>query len=394
MIHAELGDYAYELYEKKPGELDGFFARGGFDGLNVTIPYKRDVLKYCAVLSEAARDAGSVNTITRLADGSLRGDTTDCFGFTYLLGKTGADPARGKTVVLGSGGSSLTVQAALKDLNAREVAVISRSGADNYKNLDKHRDAVIIVNTTPVGMYPDNGVSPLADLSVFPRCRAVVDLIYNPLRTALLFQAEERGVFGIDGLAMLVAQAKKSAEQFTRSSIPDEKIDEICKKIAQATRNIILIGMPGCGKTGVGAEIAKISGRAFEDADACIERRAGKTIPAIFAEDGEDFFRNLETEILKILCKRSGLVIATGGGAVTRRENRNVLRQNGTVFFLDRDVAELTVSGRPLSEKTGVAALAAERLPLYRQWSDHTVTVRGVEATASDVYARYLEETE
>lgn len=388
-IHAELGDYEYKLYEKKPDELDAFFKCGDFDGLNVTIPYKKTVMQYCGSLSETARVAGSVNTITRLTDGSLHGDTTDYFGFAYLLKKTGVNPTYGKTLVLGSGGSSLTVQAVLKNVGAKEVIVISRTGTDNYDNILNQRDARIIINTTPVGMYPNNGISPLRDLDIFQNCQAVIDLIYNPTRTELLLQAEERGIVNAGGLAMLVAQAKKSAEQFMRLAIPDTHIETIVSKIALATRNIVLIGMPGCGKSSIGRALAKKMNREFADTDECIIKTAGKPIEAIFAEDGEDAFRKLEHDALQKLCKCSGFVIATGGGIVKRSENRNVIRQNGMVIYLDRDIAKLPVSGRPLSKRDGIAALAKERLPLYSQWSDYTVPVSGIEQTAADICQQY-----
>ena len=385
MIHAELGDYEYCLYEKKADEVEAFLACGDFDGLNVTIPYKTTVIPLCGSLSAAARETGSVNTITRLSDGSLYGDTTDSYGFAYLLKKTGVDPAYGKSIVLGSGGSSLACQSALREMGAKDLVVISRRGADNYENIDKHRDATIIINTTPVGMYPNNGISPITDLSIFYKCRAVIDLIYNPAKTELLLQAENRGVIAANGLAMLVAQAKRSAEKFTRSSIRDEKIEIIVSKIAQMTKNIILIGMPGSGKSCIGAAVAKKTGRRFVDTDEEVVKAAGKPIPAIFAEDGEEDFRKIETDALKAHCKHSGLVIATGGGIVTKQENRNIIRQNGIVIFLDRDITELQITGRPLSEKEGVTALAAIRLPLYSKWSDYTVPVRGIEQTAANI---------
>ena len=385
LIHAELGGYEYRLFEKTPEELGHFLLGGDFEGLNVTIPYKKAVIPYCARLSEAARAIGSVNTITRTPDGTLYGDNTDYFGFSYLLKKTGADPASGKTIILGSGGSSLTVQAVLRDLNAREVVVVSRGGADNYGNIWKHSDAMLIINTTPVGMYPNNGVSPLDDIGVFQNCQAVIDIVYNPLRTELLLQAEDRGKLCAGGLSMLVAQAKKSAEQFTRSPIPDERIESITAKIARQTRNIVLVGMPGCGKSSIGAALARRTGREFADTDEWVAKSAGKPIPEIFAENGEAAFREMEKDALVALCKRSGLVIATGGGIVKSQENRNIIRQNGVVVFLDRDVAELPILGRPLSQSEGVAALSAARLPLYSQWSDCTIPVRGIEQTAADI---------
>jgi len=389
-IHSELGSYEYNLYEIKNDDLDNFLKRGDFDGLNVTIPYKKSVIPYCRGLSETARMSGSVNTIKKLEDGSLYGDNTDFFGFDYLLKKTGVNPAAGKSIILGSGGSSLTVQAVLRSAKAKEIVVISRQGGDNYKNIAKHSDARIIINSTPAGMYPNNGLSPLADLSVFKNCEAVIDLIYNPSRTELLLQAEERGVYGANGLLMLAAQAKKSAEIFTETLIADEKIEEIAIKIASKTRNIILIGMPGCGKTSIGKELAKISGRAFADTDEKIIKDSGKSIPEIFSLDGEDEFRALESGALRSLCKESGLVIATGGGIVKRSENLRIMRQNGIIVFLDRDIGRLEITGRPLSEKEGLNKLAEERLPLYSRWNDYAVKVSGVNETARALYQKLI----
>jgi len=387
-IHAELGDYEYCLYEKRPEELENFLRYGDFDGLNVTIPYKKAVIPFCAGLSATAQTIGSVNTITRLPDGMLYGDNTDFFGFDYLLKKTGANTVAGKTVVLGSGGSSLTVQAVLRDLGAFDVIVVSRQGQENYENLDRHCDAVTIINTTPVGMYPDNGVSPIADLRIFQKCRTVIDLIYNPARTELLLQAEDCRMQIANGLLMLVAQAKKSAECFSGASIPDEKIEMITEKIACLTRNIVLIGMPGCGKTSIGAVLAKKLRREFADTDELVIQAAGKSIPAIFTDDGEDAFRKMETAALQSLCKQSGMVIATGGGVVTRSDNLRLIRQNSTIIYLDRDISTLPVSGRPLSKCDGVEALAVVRLPLYAQWSDYTIPVCDIEQTASDICDR------
>jgi len=402
LIHAELGDYEYCLYEKKPHELDSFLRYAGFDGLNVTIPYKKTVVPYCRELSETAKLSGSVNTVTRLKDGSLYGDNTDFFGFSYLLEKTGINPADGKSIILGSGGSSQTAQTVLEKMKAREIVVISRSGKscenaerslkciDNYNNIEKHSDARIIINTTPVGMYPNNGISPISDFGIFQNCRAVIDLIYNPSRTELMQQAQERGVLCRNGLAMLAAQAKKSAEIFTNSSIADEKIEEIISKIIKMTRNIVLIGMPGSGKTSIGKALAKKTGRKFADTDDLIVETRGISIPEIFARDGEKIFRKLESEALKTLCKNSGFIIATGGGIVKRLENLRVIRQNGIVVFLDRDISLLPVAGRPLSQKEGINALVLERMPAYKSWSEYQIKVHGVEETAEDILKNLL----
>ena len=389
-IHAELGDYEYVLYEKRADELESFIRDGEFDGLTVTIPYKKAVIPFCSNLSDTARAIGSVNVLTRQPDGSLCGDNTDYFGFDYLLSKSGADPAGGKTLVLGSGGSSLTVQAVLRSRSAKEVVVISRSGADNYENIGKHSDAIIIVNTTPVGMYPGNGASPLKDLSIFDNCKAVIDIVYNPAMTELLLQAADRGITAVGGLAMLSAQAKKAAELFTGTAIPDGIIETITSKIVRKTRNIVLIGMPGSGKTSIGIALGKLMDREFCDTDALIIKKTGKEIPAIFDEYGEDSFREMETEVLRDMCKRSGLIIATGGGVVKRRENLRIIRQNSTLVFLDRDISELTTFGRPLSQRDGIAALSKERLPIYKQWGEYTVAVSGIDRTAAEIYERLM----
>jgi len=372
MIHAGFGDYEYILYEKKPEELDAFFESGGFDGLNVTIPYKTSVIKYCGSLSETAEAIGSVNTIIRLNNGKLHGDNTDFFGFSYLFDKISkyADVTQGKVLILGSGGSSLTVRKVLESKKAKEIVIISRTGTDNYDNIGKHKDALLIVNTTPVGMYPNNGVSPVQDLSIFKNCRAIIDLIYNPAITELMFQAETLDIPTIGGLSMLVAQAKGSAERFLCSRIHDDKIELVADNIKKQTQNIILIGMPGCGKTTTGMKIAKDLSREFADTDDLIVKFAGKSIEDIFSYDGEDIFRKLETEALKTLCKRSSLVIATGGGVVTRPENLNIMRQNGKIIYIKRNLDELPTEGRPLSKKEGTKKIAAERLPLYEKWCD------------------------
>jgi len=388
IIHAELGDYEYRIYEKKPSELETFLKYGDFQGLNVTIPYKKEVIKYCCDLSETARAVGNVNTIVRLSNGSLYGDNTDHFGFAYLLRNAGINPSEGKTVLLGSGGSSLTVQSVIAGLAAKDIVVISRNGVQNYTNLHNHNDATILINTTPVGMYPNNGLSPLESLAFFPKCQTVIDLIYNPSRTELLLQAEELGIKNTNGLVMLVAQAKKSAELFTGMPIPDKKIESITSKIAKMTQNVVLIGMPGSGKTSIGSVLAKRLDRRFVDTDDWVEKNAGKPISAIFTQDGERVFRSLERDALKALCKEHSLVIATGGGVVTQAKNYRIIRQNSVIVFLDRSITQLPVSGRPLSEREGVDVLATARMPLYEKWSDFVITVCGVEPTAENIHKK------
>lgn len=385
LLHAYLADYAYALYEKKPDELAEFLRQGEFDGLNVTIPYKKSVVPYCAELSDVARKLGNVNTIVKRRDGTLYGDNSDYFGFRYMLRKADISPRGEKVLVLGSGGASLTASAVMRDLGASEVVVISRGGEDNYSNLEKHRDARVLVNATPVGMYPEIGISPV-DLSRLDRLNAVLDLIYNPYRTELLLQAEDRGIRCLSGLVMLAAQAKRSAEVFLDAEIPDERIDFLYEQILRLTRNIALIGMPGCGKSAVGRELARETGREFFDTDDMVAVRAGKSAEQILEDDGEETLRRLESAALCEVAAKSGCVIATGGGVIKRPENRRALRRNSVTVFVDRDVGELPVGGRPLSQKTGIERLAAQRIPLYKEWSDCAVTVRGgVAETAMDI---------
>ena len=390
LIHAELGNYEYILYEKTIDELETFLLQGEFNGLNVTIPYKKAVIPFCKSLSDIARTTGSVNTLTRQPDGSLHGDNTDYYGFSYLLQKTGVNVNNGKALILGSGGSSLTVHTVLLDMGAKEIVVASRNGPVNYNNIEEQSEAILIVNTTPVGMYPDNGLSPIPDLGVFKKCKAVIDLIYNPARTELLLQAEELGILALNGLNMLVAQGKKAAEIFTGTSISNELIEAITKKISRKTLNIVLIGMPGCGKTSIGQALAKKMGQEFADTDAFITKAAGKFIPAIITEDGEEYFRRLETDALQTLCKKSSLVIATGGGIVTQPCNRNIICQNSIVVFLDRDLNQLPTSDRPLSQRDGIEALAKVRLPLYSEWSDYSVKVGDIDETADDINLKFV----
>lgn len=368
-IHSMLADYEYKLFEKSPEELEAFLKSGEFDGLNVTIPYKKAVMPYCAELSPTAAQIGSVNTIVRRSDGSLYGDNTDAFGFENLIVHNGIEIKGKKALVLGTGGASVTAQAVLKNLGASEVVVISRRGEDNYENIAKHADAEIIANTTPVGMYPNNGKAAV-DLTQFPKLSGVLDVVYNPARTALLLQAERLGIPCAGGLYMLVSQAKRSCELFTGKSIPDSEIDRIECVLSHQMQNIVIIGMPGSGKTTVSTMLAEKLGRKIFDTDTIVSENAGMTIPEIFAVQGEAGFRRLETEATAEVGKLSGNIISTGGGVVTVADNYGLLHQNGVIVWIERDTNKLARDGRPISLSSDLNELYAARLPLYDRFAD------------------------
>ena len=385
-IHAQLASYSYSLFEKEPEELEGFLKNGNFVGLNVTIPYKKDVIPFLDQLSPVARRLGAVNTIVRRGDGSLVGHNTDYFGFRYLVHQSGLDVSGKKVLVLGSGGASNTAVAALQELGAR-VVIISRSGENNYGNLHLHANASVIVNTTPVGMYPNTGVSPI-DLGCFPQLEGVLDVVYNPARTQILLDAENRGLVAMNGLWMLVAQAKESAEWFSGETIPDSRIVQIHAALRAQMENIILVGMPGCGKTTIGRLLARETGKQFVDADEALEARVGRKITDIIPTDGEAAFRCLETETLAELGKQSGFVIATGGGCVTQERNYPLLHQNGTILWLTRALDKLPTEGRPLSQTGKLQQMLATRQPMYRRFADAVIENDGtVEETLAQIRA-------
>lgn len=369
MIHSKFGSYTYELCEVGEDGLESLLKNEEYGGFNITIPYKKKVMELCDELSDTARAIGSVNTVLRSEDGRLKGYNTDYFGFQYLLEVTGIDVKGMKCLVLGSGGASLTVQAVLADLGASEVVVISRTGENNYENIHRHFDGEIIVNTTPVGMYPGNGRTPV-NLDDFHNCRGVVDLIYNPNRTKLVLDAMAKSIPTSGGLEMLVAQGKEASEIFQNIEIENEEIESAIDEVRSETLNAILIGMPGAGKTLLGGELAERMGRKFVDIDDMIEEHEGMSIPEIFAQKGESYFRRIETEMLEQACKQTGLVIATGGGVVKKKANYNIVKQNGVVIWIKRDLEKLETEGRPLSQSMPLEQMYEERKAAYSYWSD------------------------
>lgn len=374
-IHHVFGDYPYELFCREIDELDDFFADRSLKAYNVTIPYKVEAFKRCDELSESARKIGSVNTVVRRADGTLYGDNTDYFGFMKMAEKYGADFNGKKVLVLGSGGASLTVQHVARDCGAKEVIVVSRSGENNYENISLHYDSEIIVNTTPVGMFPNN-CERLIDLAQFKQIECALDLIYNPMKTQFLLDADELHIPNGNGLYMLVAQALRSAEQFFDRKFDDSLIDKAYNEIQNNFTNIVFIGMPGCGKSTVGKIISEKLSKEFIDTDAEIVRISGRKIPEIFAQDGEKVFREIETEAVKETGKKLGCVIATGGGAILKKINRDALKQNGLIIYLKRELSELAVDGRPLSAgDNAVEKIYNARKEIYESFADYTVDV-------------------
>lgn len=384
-IHGLFGCPDYCLREVPPDELDTFMKSADFKGINVTVPYKKAVLPYIHSLSDEARMAGSVNCIVKKEDGTLYGDNTDTKGFDALLTFSKINVRRKKVLVLGSGGAAGAVHAVLRRRGVREAVTVSRTGEVNYSNVHLlHGDADVIVNATPVGMYPNNGESPI-DIAPFSRLSGVIDIIYNPDKTALVLAAEKRGITALGGLYMLVAQAAAADELFFGKKISDAEVRRVYTRLRASKRNLVLIGMPGSGKSVIGKRLASALHRPFVDVDRVIEGGTGRSIPDIFAEDGEDAFRALETEYTQNVCRESGQIIACGGGVVTREANRDAVRENSAVVYLIRNTAELATRGRPVSQANSLEALAAVRIPIYKAWSDVKILNCGINPTVGQI---------
>lgn len=384
-IHASIAPYEYNLYAVPREEAERMIKSGGFLGLNVTIPYKELAYSLCAELDDFAKEAKSVNTVI-WEGGKILGYNTDVFGFIAMAERAKISFAGKRVLILGSGGTSKTAQVASKAMGAARVSVCSRGGEINYDNVTSLCDTEIIVNTTPVGMYPKNGLSPIA-LSDFPKCEGVVDVIYNPAKTALILDAEERGIRCTSGLYMLAAQAFRAAEIFLREKLSSELIEKAFGNVAAEMQNIILIGMPGSGKSSVGRLVAEKLGRKFVDTDEEIEKKYGAPRDIIKSE-GEAKFREIETEILAEFSKQSGLVISTGGGIVEREENRRLLSQNGRIYLINRPLSDLATDGRPLS--TDLAALYERRRGKYLRFSDVEIENNTtVEAAAEQIFSDF-----
>lgn len=368
-IHNRLFDYSYELKEIPKDELDAFMKKRAFKAINVTIPYKEKVIPHLDYISETAKKIGAVNTIVN-ENGILKGYNTDFSGMTALIEKNGIELKGKKVLILGSGGTSKTALAVAESMGCSEVYRVSRDGKENCityaEALERHNDAEIIINTTPVGMYPNIGRSPIL-LSDYPKVNAVVDAVYNPLCSSLVCDAKRCNIKAVGGLYMLVAQAAFAAELFLNTTVDRSEIDRVYKELVTLKRNIVLVGMPGCGKTTVGKLLAKATGKTFIDTDEVIVKRENKPIPQIFAEVGEKGFRKIESQVIFDISSSQNSIIATGGGAVLDPFNVEILRENGKIYFIDRALDSIAATGdRPLSSnRADLEKRYTERYPIY-----------------------------
>ena len=373
-IYKELAGLEYVRFEREPEDLAAFMTGDEWEGTNVTIPYKRAVMDYLDELSPLAERMGNVNTITRLPDGCLRGDNTDYFGFQCLVEELGVEVAGKKVLVLGAtGGAGTTASMVLGDLGAIVVPV-GRTSEVNYGNIAQQSDATLLVNCTPAGMFPH-----------------VIDIVYNPARTGLMLEAERRGIPCIGGLLMLVAQAAQAVERYTGQVTPRERILDVTERLSRREQNIALIGMPGSGKTRVGEQVDVLTGREHIDLDHALEERLGMPCADFIVERGEAAFREQETAALADISKRSGLVLSTGGGVVTRDENYPLLHQNSQIVMLNRKLDELAHKGRPITARDGIDKLAEQRMPRYRAWADYIIDSRDCAANTAQALLETLQ---
>ncbi|WP_100065206.1 shikimate kinase [Miniphocaeibacter massiliensis] len=390
-IHKQFADYKYELFEKEESEIEEFLKDRNLKAINITIPYKKTVMKYCHHISDIAKRIDAINVI-KFENGKLYADNTDYYGVKYMLKKGNIDVFGKRVAILGDGATSQTVKVVLEDLGASEILNISRKGNIKFDELCKYDFVEVIINCTPVGMYPGKAIS-LVDLKEFKKLEAIADVVYNPSRTAFILQGEELGINTINGLPMLVGQAKKAVEIFLNKEINEDKLDEVYKKIYKNTQNIILIGMPGSGKSSIGEKISIKLNRKFIDIDKEIERETKMTIPEIFQINGETGFRRIEKELTENFSKETGVVISTGGGVVLDKENYYSLKQNGYIVLIDRDLRKLSTKGRPLSQGglNKLKQIKEERKKKYEEFSDIKIKNIYLPKTVDDILEAFDE---
>ena len=382
IIHNKLANYSYELMEIPKHKLGEFMEKAEFRAINVTIPYKQAVIPYLDHISEIAGEIGAVNTIVNKS-GVLYGYNTDFYGMRDLIKRADIELKGKKVLILGSGGTSKTALAVARNMGASDIYRVSRretNGLISYETAKKeHGDAQIIINTTPCGMYPKIGESAV-NIEDFPNLSGVVDAVYNPLKSHLVVKAQSRSIKAVGGLYMLVSQAVYAAEKFTGDKIPGTKTLEVYNEILESKRNIVLIGMPGCGKSTIGRILAEDTGRSFTDTDDLIVQREKMPITEIFSQKGESYFRKAESEVIAEVSASQGTVIATGGGAVLDGRNTELLRENGTVVFIDRPLEYITAtSDRPLS---------SDRELLEKRYKERY----GIYCSAADIHFKSAED--
>jgi len=387
-IHEKLGSFPYQLHELSASELKGFLKNQPWQGLNVTIPYKKDACALADSASEDAQAIGAANTLVKDTNGFIAADNTDVYGFEYLVKSLKVNLSQKKAIVFGAfGGAGQAICYALKKGGSYVVGVSrnpheSSSYVDRaitYDQLKLHYDADLLVNATPVGMSPHAGVSPLSkeELAAFTSLQCVIDLIYNPLRSQLLLDAESLGILNANGLKMLVAQAARASSLFLKQDVSDSQIESISRELHASKENFVLIGMPGVGKTSTGEALAKLLNCPWIDTDFLIKQKAHCEAAIYLQTHGEAAFRRLEHEVIQEISNTTGSIISCGGGVVVTPANYQLLRQNGKLVYLTRPLEELTIAGRPLSQSVGIQELAAERLPLYEAWADVTFSCLG-----------------
>lgn len=394
-IHEKIGDYVYEIKEIEPQKVEAFFKERDFVGVNVTIPYKEKVIPMLDFIDEHAKKIGAVNTVIN-KNGKLYGYNTDYMGLKSLVLRTGAEIEGKKVLVIGTGGTSKTARAVIGDMGAKEILFVSHRKTDTALTYEEvyafHTDVDVIFNTSPVGMYPNNDTSPI-DLTRFPKLTAVIDVVYNPIKTKLVKEAQALGIKASAGLYMLSAQAVYAYELFSGNEATKELCDSIFKSVIKEKSNIILVGMPSSGKTSVGKLLTEMTGKQFVDTDVELVKREGCDIPTIFATKGEGYFRDSEAKTIEDVSKLNSLVIATGGGAVLRNTNVDSLKQNGKIYFIDRSLENLMpTEDRPLSStREAIEKRYNERYEIYRESADCIVDGDGsVNDVAQRIYKEYL----
>ena len=368
-IHELLGISGYELCEVD--NLAEFFEKRDFKGINVTIPYKVEAMKFCDELSETARQIGAVNIVVKREDGSLYGDNSDYYGFIRMVENSQVSVTNKECLVLGSGGVSKSVCKALESMGASKITVVSRNGDVNYENMYEYADTGVICNCTPAGSFPHT-YELNVNVTRFQRLTGVIDVIYNPARTRLALEADRQQIAYVTGLPMLVYQAAKTDEVFTGNKISEDRIHSVIKQLDFEMRNILLIGMPGCGKSTIGASLSEKLGRELIDLDEEIEKHTGRKCAEIITNDGEAAFRTIETEMLEKFSRLSGKIISCGGGVISPKQNRYIMKQNAFVVWIQRNIDDLVTGGRPISEMIGTHELYRFREPLYIESCDYT----------------------